>query len=660
MTGTINNSDLSLGKVKITSSFWNKYRELIVKEVLPYQWKVMNDKADINIAEDPQAGGVNKKSHAVANLKIAAGKIKGHHYGYPFQDSDVYKWLEAAAYSFSYHPDEKLRQITDSVIDLIADAQDPDGYLDTLFQIDMPDRKFKRLQQSHELYTMGHYIEAGVAYYQATENQQALNIARKIADCIGNNFGPEAGKIHGYDGHPEIELALARLYEITKEKRYLDLAHYFLLERGQDPQFFNKQIAKDGDDNEHDLIDRFRTYPLTFWQAAEPIVDQKTAEGHAVRVGYMLTGVTHVARLTHDKALMETGKRLWRDIVKRRMYITGGVGSNALRESYTFDYDLPNDTVYGETCAAVSMVFFARQLLDVEAKGEYADVIEKELFNGALSGISLDGKHFFYVNPLEADPKLSKYNPAEAHVLTHRADWFGCACCPANLARLIASIDQYIYNVVDNKILSHQFISNEAEFTNGISVKQESNFPWEGDIKYTLHSDHDTDTQLGIRIPSWSQGRFTLLINGKEITAKEVNGFVYIDIVKGTTNIELNLTMSTHIMRANTRVRDDMGKIAVQRGPVIYCTEEADNSAPLWAYRLNATPKFSSKFESGLLHGVVSLETSDAEKAEDDGEELYLEDRNIAWKPSSMKFIPYYAWANRKNGQMRVWQNINK
>lgn len=658
MDSIVNHSNSTLNQVKITSPFWNKYRELIVKEVLPYQWKVMNDEANINIADDPQSGGVNKESHAVANLKIAAGKMTGHHYGYPFQDSDVYKWLEAAAYSFNYHPDKKLKQLTDSVIDLIAEAQDTDGYLDTIFQIDMPDRKFKRLQQSHELYTMGHYIEAGVAYYQATRNEKSLMIAKKMANCIDTHFGPENNKIHGYDGHPEIELALARLYETTHDERYLTLAHYFLTERGQDPQFFNKQIVKDGDDDEHDLMDRFRSYPLTFWQAAEPIVDQNTAEGHAVRVGYMLTGLTHVARLTHDEQLMTAGKRLWHDIVKRRMYITGGVGSNALRESYTFDYDLPNDTIYGETCASVSMVFFARQLLDVEARGEYADVIEKELFNGALSGMSLDGKHFFYVNPLEADPKLSKHNPAENHVLTHRADWFGCACCPANLARLIASIDQYIYNVIDNKILSHQFISNEARFENGITIKQESNFPWEGNIKYTIKSTEETDTQLGIRIPSWSKGRFVLNVDGKKVTPNEINGFIYIDIHSGTTNIELKLDMSAHVMRANTRVRDDIGKVAIQRGPVLYCTEEADNPTPLWSYRLTSYPQFVDSFEPNLLDGVVSLETKDVEKAVDDGEELYFEDQNILWQPAKLKLIPYYAWANRKDGQMRVWQNI--
>lgn len=651
---------VSLDNVKITSDFWNKYRELIVKEVLPYQWKVMNDDIDINIAEDPQQGGVSAKSGAIENLEIAAGRKKGHHYGYPFQDSDVYKWLEAAAYSFRYHPDPKLKKITDGVIDLIGEAQDDDGYLSTLFQIDLPKRKFKRLQQSHELYTMGHYIEAGVAYYHATGNQKSLKIAEKMANCIDNNFGVEEGKIHGYDGHPEIELALAKLYEVTHKQNYLELAHYFLKERGQDPEFFKKQIIDDGDDDEHDLMDRFRTYPLSFFQAQAPIVDQQTAEGHAVRVGYMLTGAIHVGRLTHDEALLNAGKRLWEDIVKRRMYITGNVGSNALRESYTFDYDLPNDTIYGETCASVSLVFVARQLLDVEAKGEYADVIEKELFNGAISGMSLDGKHFFYVNPLEADPQLSKYNPAEHHVLTHRADWFGCACCPANLARLIASIDQYIYNVEGNKILSHQFVSNEASFSDGISIKQESNFPWDGNIKYTINSRDKTDTQFGIRIPSWSQGRFEIHVNGEKVPLHEKDGFIYLNIVKGTTNIELNLDMSIHLMRASSKVRDDFGKVAIQRGPIVYCTEGSDNKAPLWDYQLKDNPKLNYQFEDSLLDGVGTIETHDAQRVVDDTDNLYIQDKKYSWSPATLKFIPYYAWANRKNGQMRVWQNIKQ
>ncbi|HAT53837.1 MAG TPA: hypothetical protein DCW31_01045, partial [Lactobacillus sp.] len=384
-----------LNHVKITSKFWSHYQQLVTKEVLPYQWSVMNDEASVNISEDPQNNGVNKNSHAIANLKIAAGRQKGHHYGFPFQDTDVYKWLEAAAYSFSYQPDQALKTITDALVDLIADAQEDSGYLSTLFQIDEPKRKFKRLQQSHELYTMGHYIEAGVAYYKATNSVKALTIAVKMADCICQNFGPDSNQIHGYDGHPEIELALVKLYEVTDDQRYLNMAHYFLNERGVDPDFFDKQNEADGLDR--DLIPNMRDMPRTYYLADKPIKDQPTAEGHAVRVVYLCTGMASVARLTHDQDLLDACHRFWNDIVKRRMYITGNIGSTTTGESFTYDYDLPNDTMYGETCASVGMSFFAKQMLQIEAKGEYGDVLEKELFNGGLSGMSLDGKHFFYV-----------------------------------------------------------------------------------------------------------------------------------------------------------------------------------------------------------------------------------------------------------------------
>ncbi len=387
-------SEITVNNIDITSDFWNRYRKLVVKEVLPYQWQVMNDQADIDISDDPQGNGSTKNSHAIANLKIAAGLMKGHHYGFPFQDTDVYKWLEAAAYSLKYNPDEDLKKITDGLIDLISEAQEDDGYLSTEFQIDYPDRKFKRLKQSHELYTMGHYIEAGVVYYQITGNEKALNIAKKMANCIDSNFGLENGKIPGYDGHPEIELALSRLYETTREEKYLKLAYYFLNQRGKDKNFFDNQIKEDGASSDRDLIDGMRDFPLSYYQASKPIEDQKTADGHAVRVVYLCTGMAYVARLTGDQQLLEACHRFWKGIVHRRMYITGNIGSTTTGEAFTYDYDLPNDTMYGETCASVGLSFFARQMLAIEAKGEYGDILEKELFNGALAGMALDGKHF--------------------------------------------------------------------------------------------------------------------------------------------------------------------------------------------------------------------------------------------------------------------------
>ncbi|MCT3398798.1 glycoside hydrolase family 127 protein [Lentilactobacillus hilgardii] len=646
-----------LNKVKVTSDFWKRYRELVVKEVLPYQWKVMNDEADISIAEDPQNNGQDKNSHAVANLKIAAGEMTGHHYGFPFQDTDVYKWLEAAAYSFGYHPNPDLKQITDNLIDLIAKAQDDDGYLSTYFQIDAPERKFKRLQQSHELYTMGHYIEAGVAYYNATGNEKALDIAKRMANCIDNHFGLEEGKIPGYDGHPEIELALSRLYEVTQDKKYLDLAHYFLTQRGQDPAFFEKQIKADGDSTDRDLIPGMRDFTREYYLAAEPIKDQKVPHGHAVRVVYLCTGMAYVARYTGDKDLLAACDRFWNDIVKRQMYITGNIGQTTTGEAFTYDYDLPNDTDYGETCASVGMSFFARQMLNIHAKGEYADVLEKELFNGALSGMSLDGKHFFYVNPLEADPAASKGNPGKSHVLTHRADWFGCACCPANLARLIASVDEYLYTEKGDTILSHQFIANDAEFDDGIQVSQTNHFPWSGDIHYEIQNPNQAAFKFGIRIPSWSAS-YELNVDGAAKTLPVKDGFIYLDVDGQSLTIDLKLDMSTKIMRANNRVSHDFGKVAVQRGPVVYAAEQADNQAPLWLYQVSPDAQTDYHFDEKLLDGVGVIKVAaKREKLNADDADLYTEAKPADTETVDLTMVPYYAWANRQDGQMRVWLN---
>lgn len=649
---------LHLKHVEITSGFWQRYRDLVVKEVLPYQWQVMNDEADISISVDPQNNGQDKNSHAVANLKIAAGQQEGHHYGFPFQDTDVYKWLEAAAYSFNYHPDADLQKITDNLINLIADAQEDDGYLSTYFQIDAPERKFKRLQQSHELYTMGHYIEAGVAYYQATGNQKALDVATRMADCIDRNFGLEDGKIPGFDGHPEIELALARLYEATQNDKYLKLAHYFLNQRGQDPEFFDKQIAIDGNSDERDIIRGMREPDLTYFLAAEPIKNQKVPQGHAVRVVYLCTGMAYVARYTGDQDLLDACHRFWTDLVRRQMYITGNIGSTTQGEALTYAYDLPNDTMYGETCASVGMAFFARQMLHLDAKGEYADVLEKELFNGALSGMSLDGKHFFYVNPLEADPVESQLNPDKSHVLTHRADWFGCACCPANLARLITSVDQYLYTVDGQTILSHQFIANQATFADELQITQTNNFPWEGNIHYAVKNPQEKAVKLGLRIPGWSP-KFTLTVNGQVRTEVVQDGFIYLDIQAATTDIDLVLDMQVKLMQANNRVNADFGKVAIQRGPIVYAAEEADNPAPLWQYQVAADAKITYHYEQSLLNGVgVITVAANKQAAMSDQQVLYAPvSTGVENSETELTLVPYYAWANRLNGQMSVWLN---
>ena len=547
----------------------------------------MNDEIDTTVPDDPAGNQLaDNKSHAVANLKVVAGELDDEFHGMVFQDSDVYKWLEEAAYALAYHPDPELKALCDRTVNLIARAQQPDGYLDTPYQVksgvwaDRP--RFSLIQQSHKMYVMGHYIEAAVAYHQVTGNEQALEVAKKMADCLDANFGPEEGKIHG-------------------------------------------------------------------------------ADGHAVRIGYLCTGVAHVGRLLGDQGLIDTAKRFWKNIVTRRMYVTGAIGSTHVGESFTYDYDLPNDTMYGETCASVAMSMFAQQMLDLEPKGEYADVLEKELFNGSIAGISLDGKQYYYVNALETTPD-GLANPDRHHVLSHRVDWFGCACCPTNIARLIASVDRYIYTERDGgkTMLSHQFIANKAEFASGLTVEQRSDFPWNGHVEYTVSlpaSATDSSVRFGLRIPGWSLGFYALTVNGKSAVAQPEDGFVYLMVNAGDT---LELDMPVKFVRANSRVRSDAGQVAVMRGLLVYCVEQADNPGDLWNYRLADgvdAAAAKTEFQSDLLGGVdtVSLPAV-REQADSDDAALYVSaDVAPATEAAILTLVPYYSWANREVGQMRVW-----
>lgn len=658
-------------KVTVTSPFWKRYRENVVKEVIPYQWAVINDDQKIVVPKDPGGNDEsdevsNEWSHAVRNLRVAAGEEKAPFNGMVFQDSDVYKWLEEAAYALAYAPDKQLQDLCDQVVDLIARAQEPDGYLDTPFQIKSGSyehrERFSQIQQSHEMYVMGHYIEAAVAYNEVTGNQQALDVAIKMADCLNTYFGPEEGKIHGADGHPEIELALSRLYDATHEERFLKLAKYFIDVRGADPEFYDKQNEAIGDGST-DIFPAMREWSHEYTLTARPIRQQQTAEGHAVRVVYLLTGIAHIARLTGDAELKETAERLWANIVRRRMYITGNIGSTHIGEAFTYDYDLPNDMAYAETCASVGLSFVARQMLEMDTKGEYADVLEKQIFNGAIAGISLDGRHFYYVNPQEAYPEASEKSPDHAHVLMHRAEWFECACCPANIARFIASIDRYLYTVHEEtrQIVAHQFIANEAELLDGVKVKQESNFPWDGHVEISVEVPQGSEpVDLSVRIPSWSRSQYSLSVNGAEASDLPlVDGFVTVHAEVGQTVVALDFDMSVKFMRANTAIRHDAGKIAVTRGPVVYCLEEEDNPAPLWQYQLepDAASEASAQYKADELEGVEVLtvpvvrRTSDAQDSP-----LYMPvDEEPPQEKTTATFIPYYAWANRSVGQMQVW-----
>lgn len=641
-------------KVQITSKFWTRYRQLVRTEMIPYQWKVLNDIAGITIEKERlnDEGIPSEKSHAIENFKIAAKRAKGTHYGWTFQDSDVYKWLEAVAYSLREKMDPQLNDKALEVIDLIADAQEDDGYLDTFYSILGIEHRYQSLAGSHELYCMGHFIEAAVAYFEATENEKVLTVAKKAADNVDANFGPEEGKIHGYDGHEEIEIGLLRLYHVTGEERYLNLAKYFLMERGKHPDFFREQAAKY---NGPDALKGIEKSPDTYFQNHKPILEQDTAEGHAVRVVYMCTALADLAYSTGDKELYTACVRLWDDITKRRMYITGGIGSTVIGESFTLDYDLPNDTMYCETCAAIGLIFFAKQMLKIEANAEYAEVMERALYNCALAGMAMDGKHFFYVNPLQVDPKKSKKDPTKSHVKPVRPSWLGCACCPPNLARLIASLDDYVYTINGDSILINQYIASSTaiEDAGTIKVEQITDYPWDDSVSIRIENNCDHDKKIGVRIPGWADG-YRLTVNGKEEDAILSEGYAYIDVArKSKVIIDLYLEVSIKRYYANTAVSEDVGKVAIGRGPFIYCLEGVDNGEYLNSISLPKDAKLTYKWTGDLLNGVGVIEGK-AKRAASRDTSLYSTIRPDT-SDVDIKFIPYYAWANRGENEMQVW-----
>ncbi len=645
-------------KVNLTDTFWSGYRHLVRTEMIPYQWQILNDAIDITIEKERNDSSIpNEKSHAIKNFQIAAGIKEGSHYGWVFQDSDVYKWLEAVAYSLCEREDENLKKLADGVVDLISKAQEEDGYLNTYFTIEAPERRFKRLGESHELYCAGHFMEAAVAYYEATRNQLVLKVARRLADCIDRNFGEEEGKIHGCDGHEEIEIGLMRLYHLTNEERYLRLSRYFLLVRGKDKDFFRKQNCSDRDKSP--LIVGMEQFPDSYYQVHYPVTLQDTAEGHAVRLVYMCTAMADVAATTKDQVFLNACKRIWRNIVDKRLYITGGIGSTVIGESFTLDYDLPNDTMYCETCASIGLIFFARQMLRNESKGEYGDIMERALYNTVLSGMALDGKHFFYVNPLEVVPRKSKKDPGKSHVKCVRPQWLGCACCPPNLARLITSIENYIYTEKENVLLVNLYMDSDAEFQIGNStlmIVQKTNYPREGQIVIQCKSNCTKEVTIGLRVPAWCE-KASVFINGTEQVIESEDGFWYITSYFNDDEIVLNLELNIQRWYANTKVSEDIGKVAIARGPMVYCLEGVDNGEDLHCLSLSPEVEFEYLWKEKELGGIGIITAEGTRLDTQDGKlPLYS---NIHRKSNEIEqkltWIPYYTWANRGETEMSVW-----
>jgi DUF1680 family protein len=650
------NTPLSIKDITITDSFWSPFMERIRTKVIPYQWDALNDRV-------PGA----EPSYCMRNFKLAAQlthpeldygvpKDVGHN-GTVFQDTDIAKWIEAASYSLVWHPDLELEERLDGAIDIICNAQQDDGYLDTYYIINGLDKRFTNLKDNHELYCFGHFLEAAVAHYEAMGKRKLLDALIRYTECIRRHIGPEEGKLHGYPGHEIAEMALVRLYGLTKDENHLKLAAYFIDERGQEPLYFEEETRRNN--NTFPWKDSYMQYQ--YYQAGKPVRDQHCAEGHAVRAVYLYAGMADVARLTGDKKLLEVCEALFANITEKQMYLTGGIGQSAYGESFSYDYDLPNDTVYGETCASIGLAFFARRMSSIVPRSRYADVLEKVLYNGIISGMSLDGRAFFYVNPLEALPEANLKDHRMRHVKIERQKWFACACCPPNLARIIASLGVYVYSLNTDTLYTHLYLGNEAKCTIGgkeVSLKTETRYPWESriDITFTVRSGGAFFT-YGLRIPGWCRS-YTLELNGKQITPELRDGYAVIKREwESGDRITLVFDMSVTFVESSPHVRENRGKEALMRGPVVYCLEETDNGKELYRLHLGTPTTYSTTHETDFLEGVTVISFTGKREKDWPKNDLYRSLEDPALEDRLLRFIPYYVWANRGPGEMTVWVN---
>ncbi|MCD8176021.1 MAG: glycoside hydrolase family 127 protein [Tannerellaceae bacterium] len=582
---------VDFSQVKITDNFWSPRLKSHVTTTLP----VCIDQ-------------IENQTGRIQNFENVA-KGTGEHSGIFFDDSDVYKALEGIAYALINNPDPALEKKADEWIDKFAAAQEKDWYLNTYYSLTAPDKRWTNMDM-HEMYCAGHMIEAAVAYYQATGKRKLLDVSIRMTEHMMDLFGP--GKRHWVPGHEEIELALVKLYNVTGDERYLDFSYWLIEERGHGH-------GSKGDGGEWDPY---------YFQDEIPVREMSKVAGYAVRCMYLYCGMADVAGLKNDEGYIEALNRLWDNVVNRNMYITGGIGSSRHNEGFTQDYDLPNYDAYCETCASVGMVYWNSRMNQFTGDAQYINVLERSMYNGALAGVSLAGDRFFYVNPLAS------------HGNHHRQEWYGCACCPSQVSRFLPSIGNYIYGTSKEAVWINLYIGNQTEIPVGkdkLILKQETNYPWDGRVDITVvNTPSSFDKEIRLRIPDWCR-ESTVAINGKKIgqPAIEKGYYVLPGTWKAGDKITLEMEMPVEVVSADIRVKENTGKRAVQRGPLVYCIEETDNANLFDSASISPETIFRVSFRPELLNGVNVIEATTGNQ--------------------TINLIPYYSWDNREPGQMKVW-----
>lgn len=643
--------------IQVNDDWLNHYINLVDKVVIPYQYDILHDRVE---GAEP--------SYCVQNFVLASKKLRGEEisedfHGFVFQDSDMAKWLEAAAFSLARTDNPELKKQADEMIDLVAEAQWEDGYINTYFTLSAPKMRWKNLTDCHELYVAGHFIEAAVAYYDATGDRKLLDVMIKFADLIYNTFGYGEGQIQGYPGHEEIELALFKLADATGDHKYIELAKYFIQERGQDrnPNFM---IA------ERSSKDYFEYYPgsknnpviLDYFQAHAPILEQMHAAGHAVRAVYFYSSLVDLAIAEHDQAFLTKAIQLYEDITQHQMYITGGIGQSGILERFTVPNDLPNDANYSETCASIGLAMFANRLLKATGDARYADTVELCLFNSIASGISLDGTSFFYVNPMEIWSPNCKENTSRNHVKAKRQAWFPCACCPPNIARTYSGLSDYI--ILRDPDKSEVYINQYIGFSGEVDLR-------DGTVSIDMHGDYVKEGKMELRISCEQEITLFLrkpLINRQmqvrgsqsEPTTEEANYFVF-KLKNGEHQFTINFNHEPQYVMARHDIRADRGLLAVRRGPIIFAAESVDNGDNLASILLCPNNDLQYKDDKETAWPVIIAQGKKESLTNFPQNTLYASTNEVQFKldNTEVTLIPYALWGNRieegADHEMRVW-----